>query len=176
MTGGAVVRERVVVEAMSWVGTPYRHQASVKGVACDCLGLVRGAWRAAIGSEPETIGPYTRDWSPGAEDLHDAASRHLIEIPLSEAAAGDAVLFRLRDGLPARHAGILVGAADRPEGFRRPTPNASAFVHAWDAAGAVVVTGLAPWWRRRLVAAFVFPAGGKRRGRPEAGPGQEDTR
>ena len=28
-----------------WIGTPYRHQASLKGVGCDCLGLVRGVWR-----------------------------------------------------------------------------------------------------------------------------------
>ena len=24
----------------SWIGTPYRHQASLKGVGCDCLGLL----------------------------------------------------------------------------------------------------------------------------------------
>lgn len=48
----------VVAEAMDWIGTPYRHQASRKGVGCDCLGLVRGVWRALYGREPEAPGPY----------------------------------------------------------------------------------------------------------------------
>ncbi|MGG2476222.1 peptidase P60, partial [Rhizobium sp. BR5] len=25
--------------AQGWIGTPYRHQASLQGVGCDCLGL-----------------------------------------------------------------------------------------------------------------------------------------
>ena len=37
--------ERVVELARSWIGTPYVHQASVRGVGCDCLGLLRGVWR-----------------------------------------------------------------------------------------------------------------------------------
>ena len=37
--------ERVLAEARSWLGTPYRHQGGRKGVGCDCLGLVRGVWK-----------------------------------------------------------------------------------------------------------------------------------
>jgi len=44
------------------------------------------------------------------------------------------------------------------------------FIHAWDAAPAVVMTTLTPWWRRRIAAAFAFPDivvdNNKRRGRP----------
>ena len=36
----------------------YRHQASLKGVGCDCLGLVRGVWRALHGAEPERAPAY----------------------------------------------------------------------------------------------------------------------
>ena len=39
-------RARVVAEARMWIGTPYVHQASALGAGCDCLGLVRGVWRA----------------------------------------------------------------------------------------------------------------------------------
>ena len=49
-------------EARLWLGTPYRHQAALRGVGCDCLGLVRGVWRALIGPEPEDPPPYTPDW------------------------------------------------------------------------------------------------------------------
>ena len=41
-----LTRAAIVAEARAWIGTRYRHQASVKGVGCDCLGLVRGVWRA----------------------------------------------------------------------------------------------------------------------------------
>jgi hypothetical protein len=47
MTGNLLVvrRSDIIAEARSWIGTPYAHQASVKGIGCDCLGLVRGVWR-----------------------------------------------------------------------------------------------------------------------------------
>ena len=38
---------RAIVEiARSWIGTPYEHQASCAGAGADCLGLLRGIWRA----------------------------------------------------------------------------------------------------------------------------------
>ncbi len=49
----------VVAAARNWLGTPYRHQASVKGVGADCLGLVRGVWREVAGEEPETVPAYS---------------------------------------------------------------------------------------------------------------------
>lgn len=47
------IRDIIIVEARSWIGTPYHHQAALKGVGCDCLGLVRGVWRAVYGADPE---------------------------------------------------------------------------------------------------------------------------
>ena len=44
-----VFRAAIVAEARGWIGTPYRHQASLKGVGADCIGLVRGVWRAFHG-------------------------------------------------------------------------------------------------------------------------------
>ncbi|MGA8997361.1 MAG: peptidase P60, partial [Pseudolabrys sp.] len=45
----SVLRKDIVAETRRWIGTPYRHQASLIGVGCDCLGLVRGVWRAVVG-------------------------------------------------------------------------------------------------------------------------------
>src|SRR5665213_1770116 len=75
-------RSDIVAEARAWIGTPYRHQASLKGVGCDCLGLVRGVWRAVIGDEPQAAPAYSRDWAEatGEESLAQAARAHLIEI------------------------------------------------------------------------------------------------
>ncbi|MCT8999651.1 NlpC/P60 family protein [Chelativorans intermedius] len=134
----------VVAEALSWVGTPYRHQASRKHVGCDCLGLVRGVWRALYGTEPETAGPYSMDWAEtgGGERLLEAARRHFLPCPAGVPAAGRLVLFRWRPHLPAKHAGILVAE--------------DAFVHAYEGR-AVVVSSLVPQWRRRIAGVFTFP-------------------
>ena len=140
----AITRPAIVVEAMSWLGTPYRHQASLKGVGCDCLGLLRGLWRAFYHEEPEALPAYTPDWAEaqGAETLAEAAGRHLTAIPVADAAAADVLLFRWRSNLPAKHAAILI-EADR-------------FIHAQQGA-AVSLAALTPWWRRRIAYAFRFP-------------------
>lgn len=132
---------------MSWLGTPYHHQASAKGVGCDCLGLVRGVWRALYGDEPEAMPGYSRDWSMGEETMLDGARRHLVEIAPGEAMPGDVLLFRYRPHLPAKHAGIAIVGG---EGELR-------FVHAWDAVPRVCSSILDGWWRRRIAAAFSFP-------------------
>lgn len=140
----AKFRAAIVAEARSWIGTPYRHQASLKGVGCDCLGLVRGVWRHCIGTEPEAPPTYAPDWAEarGEEALAKAACRHLIAVKPDDFVAGDVLLFRWRDGCVAKHAAI---AGD-----------AGTMIHAHDGA-AVCEVALAPWWRRRLAFAFRFP-------------------
>jgi NlpC/P60 family putative phage cell wall peptidase len=140
----SVRRQDIVAETRSWIGTPYRHQASLKGVGCDCLGLVRGVWRAVVGAEPEPMLPYAPDWAEATctESLAEAAARHLTAISSTDIAPGDVVLFRWRANLPAKHAAIVT-AADM-------------MVHAHDGA-AVAEVAMAPWWRRRLAFAFKFP-------------------
>lgn len=138
----------IVEISRDWIGTPYRHQASVKGAGCDCLGLVRGVWRAVYdGTEPEIIPAYSLDWSEpqGEERLWRAALQHLVPKPLNEEAAGDVLLFRMRAGSVAKHLGIgaQVGA------------NAT-FIHAYSG-HSVVESSLSAPWRRRVVARFQFP-------------------
>ncbi|MGB3389823.1 MAG: NlpC/P60 family protein [Pseudaminobacter sp.] len=144
MSDEQAMAKRIVAEALSWIGTPYRHQGSRKGVGCDCLGLVLGVWRAVYDCEPEYPRPYAADWAEaGGQDLLlEAARRHCREKALSRIVSGDLILFRWRPHLPAKHAGILVGQ-DR-------------FIHAYQGQ-AVVVSALVPQWRNRIAAAFAFP-------------------
>ncbi|MDP3460971.1 MAG: NlpC/P60 family protein [Hyphomonas sp.] len=139
-----MTRDHIVTEARSWIGTPYCHQASLKGAGCDCLGLVRGVWRAVIGREPELPPPYTPDWAEalGEETLLAAARRQLIERVPSAARAGDVLIFRMGMGVPAKHCGVM-SAPD-------------AVIHAYWGRS-VTETRLSPWWSRRVVAAFAFP-------------------
>ena len=140
----SIPRQVIVAETRRWIGTPYRHQASLEGVGCDCLGLVRGVWRAVVGEEPEVAPPYAPDWAEAtrSESLAEAAVRHLIPVPLSDIAPGDVLLFRWRVQLPAKHAAIVTAPA--------------LMAHAHDGA-AVAEVVIAPWWRRRLAYAFKFP-------------------
>ena len=137
-----ISRHDVLAEAREWIGTPYQHQASAKGAGCDCLGLVRGVWRALYGAEPELAPAYTPDWAErhAAETLLEAAHRHMR--PQNAMQPGDVLLFRMHADAPAKHAAIL------DEGDH--------IIHAyWGRA--VVRSRWAPWWRTRCAGAFSFP-------------------
>lgn len=140
----------IVLEAREWVGTPYRHQASCKGGGCDCLGLLRGIWRSVLGEEPAEVPAYTADWSEpqGAEVLFDAARSLLRRKPVMDAAPGDVLLFRMREGSVAKHLGITgsIGASET-------------FIHAYSGHG-VVESPFSEPWARRLAARFAFPLKG----------------
>ncbi|HJW39748.1 MAG TPA: hypothetical protein VJ476_00810, partial [Rhizomicrobium sp.] len=99
----------VVAAARTWIGTPYVHQASVKGAGCDCLGLLRGVWREIRGIEPEDPPAYSPDWAEasGHETLYMALARHLTEIAPRSLASGDIALFRMVKSGPAKHCGII---------------------------------------------------------------------
>ena len=139
------MRDDVMRIATRWIGTPYRHQASLEGVGTDCLGLIRGVWRELYGAEPELVPAYAPDWAErsGQERLMEAAARHFgPSIPVAEARPGDLLLFRWRAGCAAKHVGILA-----PEG---------GFIHAYEQA-AVIRSALTPSWARRIAAVHVFP-------------------
>lgn len=145
------LRRAIVAEARRWIGTPYRHQASLCGAGADCLGLLRGVWRATVGPEPERTPAYSADWSEasGDERLMRAATRHLVPIDREAAGAGDVLLFRMRAGAPVKHVGLLV--ADGLAGGR--------IVHAYSGHG-VCETHLTQSWLGKLAATFRFPARG----------------
>lgn len=138
---------RVVDAARAWIGTPYVHQASVKGAGCDCLGLLRGLWREVVGPEPERIPAYSWDWSEpqGEERLWQAGLRHLTAKPIDDAAPGDVLLFRMRNASVAKHVGI-----------QSVTGKGARFIHAYTGHG-VVESALTGPWARRVVARFAFP-------------------
>jgi NlpC/P60 family putative phage cell wall peptidase len=134
-----------VAAARGWIGTPYRHQGRLKGVGCDCLGLIIGVWRQIASEEVVPLPPYTPDWAEahGRETFAEGARRYLEEIDPAEAREGDLVLFRWRAHLPAKHAGILTA------------PNM--MVHAQEGC-AVAEVPLNNWWRRRMAYVFRFPS------------------
>lgn len=142
-------RPDVVAEARRWIGTPYLHQASLCGAGSDCLGLLRGVWRALMGDEPTRVPPYTMDWSEpvSREDMLNAARAWLVTKPIAAAEPGDVVVFRMRQGFVAKHVGIVAETGAR-----------STFIHAYTGHG-VVESALSTPWARRIAGRFEFPKG-----------------
>lgn len=140
-----MIRSDALAEARTWIGTPYRHQASCKGAGTDCLGLIRGIWRALYGREPVAIPPYTPDWSEPSRDevLMRTATALLTRVERTD--PGDVLLFRMRDKGVAKHLGVLA--------------TSETFIHAYSGHG-VVESSLSAPWRRRIVGTFRFPERG----------------
>ncbi|MDD9910848.1 MAG: NlpC/P60 family protein [Ahrensia sp.] len=145
MNNRTVARQRVLDCARSWLGTPYMHQASLKGVGCDCLGLLRGIWREIEGAEPERVPAYSSSWAEtgGRERLLEVAQSYFDPTDMETADLGDVLIFRMRPHSVAKHCGIVSS----------PTH----FIHAYDG-NAVVENALGDFWSSRIVAAFRFPS------------------
>ena len=134
----------MVAIARQWIGTPYIHQASVKGAGCDCLGLLRGVWREMGRAEPEAVPNYSPDWAEarGEETLYMALKRHFAEIDRAHIAPGDIALFRMAARGPAKHCGI-VGERD----------GSLTLIHARQNKR-VSEEAFSPFWKKKLAFAF----------------------
>ncbi len=134
--------------ARRWIGTPYRHRASIEGVGADCLGLIRGIWREVVGSETYTVPVYSPDWiSLGDADVMVAEfSRHLTPVNPTHVTIGDIAVFRFSRSSPAKHAGIVVSGINADLHF----------IHSYSRFG-VVENAFDQRWRARVVACFRFP-------------------
>ncbi|HRD78600.1 MAG TPA: NlpC/P60 family protein [Hyphomicrobiaceae bacterium] len=137
-------RADVIAAARTWIGTPYHHQASLRGVGTDCLGLIRGVYEMIIDRAAPPLPAYSRDWSEatGGESMLEAARIHLIERDRGLALPGDILVFRMRSGAIAKHAAILA--------------TRSKIIHAMEGV-AVAEVPLSPWWSRRIAGVFSYP-------------------
>lgn len=137
----------IVNEARRWIGTPYRHQCTTIQQGTDCLGLIRGIWRALYGDEPLSVPAYSMDWSEqnNEEILMQVADQTLNRVHTCDMKVGDVLLFRMRDGCVAKHLGVV-------------SCNSSSlrFIHAYSGHG-VVESSLSEPWARRIAAVFRFP-------------------
>jgi NlpC/P60 family putative phage cell wall peptidase len=149
-----VSRPEVVAETRTWKGTPFHHQAELKGVGVDCAGLLRGVC-IALGVLPSTYrslpaaapfigyGPV-----PDGTLMRRACETFMTPIAVGAMQAGDAVLIRW--GRHPQHTGILGDYRD----------GELSLIHAYnwsDGSGRVVEHFLDPHMRRRIVAAYRLP-------------------
>ena len=137
------VADRAEAIARSWIGTPYAHQASVRGAGSDCLGLFRGIWRDLYDAEPCAIPAYTADWTESGtqEPLWRGLAALMPTRPADAAGGGGVILFRIKSGAVAKHLGIR---------------SRNGLIHAYWGHG-VIESRYGMSWARRAVASFAFP-------------------
>ena len=137
---------RVVTAAREWIGTPYRHQHSVKGVGCDCLGLIRGVYRSCVGPEPVKPPSYSPSWGEAdrREVLIEAAEKYLAKVDRKYPEPGDVIIFRMKRNAIAKHCGIM-------------SYNGK-MIHAYQGEDAVLEGFMGRYWRSRIAGIYEFPA------------------
>ena len=122
----------VVKEAREWVDTPFRHQGRLKGVGCDCLGLIRGVYGNVYSP---SILPKDRT-NYGIEIVVDL-NKHLrkVAVEVAEREPGDLILMKFSS--QPTHMGIYVGD-DR-------------MIHAYSSVGRIVEHRISSQWKKRIV-------------------------
>ena len=141
-------RADIVAEAREWIGTRYHHQASLKGVGVDCIGLIGGV-ALACGIEG------AREWADDTT-LHDYARRPDATLLMSSCLR---FMERVPNAADVQPADVLVFALDgEPRHFALVSSvNPTHVIHAYAllAARRVVEQSL-PIAKARVIAAFQF--------------------
>jgi cell wall-associated NlpC family hydrolase len=126
---------RIVSAARECVGTPFRHQGRINGVALDCAGvLVHVFERLTLPYDDEK--GYPRRPYNGQLEAGLLRQPHLIEINKGEIVSGDVVLFRIKK--EPQHIGIFTGET---------------LIHAYYSTGRVVEQSFNPW-RNQITHAY----------------------
>lgn len=136
----------VVAIARAWKGTRYHHQARLKGVGCDCLGLIVGVaeeadLRDANGKLLAAYDETSYSKAPNGEYLTGKLEELLASVPLSEKRPGDIGLF-LIDGNP-QHLAIFT---DFEGGL--------GMIHCYAQARGVVEHRLDEQWKSKLIKVY----------------------
>lgn len=114
------MRNAVVAEAKTWLGTPWHHRAAVRGAGCDCALFPLKVYQAVgLVEEGVEVADYPPDWA-----LHRDEERYLAmverfgaPIALEQAAAGDFIVWRY--GRAFSHGGIVVAPGQVIHAYRK---------------------------------------------------------
>ena len=137
-------RADVLAAARGWIGTPFHHQARVKGVGVDCAGVVIGVARELLLVDPDfDVTAYPRQ--PDGVSLIGWCDQYMLRIDQQAMQAGDVVVVNFDDH--PQHIGIL--SEYRHGGL--------SVIHALSKAHRVIETRLLFSRAMRFVAAYKLP-------------------
>lgn len=135
----------VVTEARTWIGTRYHHQARLKQVGVDCVGLVIGVARELdLIARDFDVGGYSP--TPDGTSLKRGCAEFLDAVSLGDVRPGHVLLLRFRR--EPQHMAIV---ADYLHG-------GLSMIHADGGAATnrVVENRVDEKWRSRVVAAYAL--------------------
>lgn len=139
----SISRKQIVEEALTWLNTPYHHQAACKNVGVDCAYLV-GAVAEAVGAIAKfQVEPYSIEWH-----WHSREERmcNIVESFGGKQVKGDPKpgdILAFKYGRVCSHLGIML--------------DDNQFIHAHIKAGRVVVNSLSGEFKDRLQRVYKFP-------------------
>ena len=141
-----ITRADIVAEALTWIDTPYQHQAMLKGVGCDCIGLIGGV---ALACNVQGASDWARDPRfkgygrlPDPKPLLQACNEYLIAIPHQRAALGDI---------------LLLGWSEMPQHFTLISRESPRYIlHSYISARRVVENIVDTTWQSRIRGAYRF--------------------
>lgn len=96
-------RAEFIAQTLTWLKTPYHHQARLKGVGVDCIGLLVGV-ADELGIDTSNV-PINYTRAPDPAQLFAALHETGHVAPAAVSAPGDIVLFRI--GRQPTHFGLL---------------------------------------------------------------------
>lgn len=142
-------RLAIIDEARTWTGTPYHHQASLKGVGVDCVGLINGV---GIETGMMTIDPvlwrqyagYSR--TPNPHKMRKGMHEFLISIEAGAQLPGDIVWIKWREDMPMHLAILGIDKTGR-----------ETLIHANNDFGRVVEHGFTKEWQDRVDSWWRYP-------------------
>jgi NlpC/P60 family putative phage cell wall peptidase len=142
------LRERIVAEARTWVGTPFVHQAAVKGVGVDCVMLLHevGVACGVMQSDDAKWIAY-RGYSrqPNPRMMREALEKFLTRIEIADALDGDIVWLFWRESMPMHLA------------LRSSYNGRKNIIHALASAERVVEHEFSSDWRARVDSVWRYP-------------------
>lgn len=125
-----------IEEARSWIGTPWQHQARLKGIGVDCVGVVQKSYEKATGKKCEYEINYHRIPPIGREErLEEILGVYFDKKEGKELERGDVMLFSFKNKL-SNHVGIYTGDGN--------------MVHAWLDVNKVVEMPMDDAWKRSV--------------------------
>jgi len=135
-------REQIIVEAREYLGTRFQHQARLKGVRVDCVGLVAGvALELGLTTKDDDSTRYPR--RPNGKLVAGLVRAGFREIEVADAVPGDLLVFWI---LPTfkkpQHLGIKTEYG---------------MIHTDADVGRVVEVQVVGEWVDRICGAYAFP-------------------
>ena len=135
----------VVIEARTWIGTPFKHQGRLKHLGVDCVGLIYCVGRdlGIIDADMATqkaMKYLSYPEIPKNSIVRRACEDYLVHIHRLKARPGDVILMDF--GRVARHVGIFTG---------------STIIHVTARTGRCVEHSINQSWKNRFCGYYRYP-------------------